>query len=162
MATLTFPSKMWLHQKAAIQTISDYLESGKKEEAALITMPTGTGKSGVIAWSATQLPKLSGHRLVITPWIALTEQLKHDIESRFWQRLKAADKPKEMPPVRDLPSSSDIGSLAEVEEPTIFVATIAAISTLANRCRKNETDISEHFAGFDCLFVDEGHYEPAE
>lgn len=153
---------MWPHQKAAIRTINDYLESGKRDEAALITMPTGTGKSGVIAWSTTRLPKLSGHRLVITPWLALTDQLKKDIETRFWERLKEADKPKEMPPVQKLPSSSRIDSLAEVEEPTIFVATIAAISTLADRCQKEGRDPSDYFTGFDCLFVDEGHYEPAE
>lgn len=162
MPPLRLPSKLWPHQKAAIREINRYLESGIGDEAALITMPTGTGKSGVIALSATRLPSLSGHRLVITPWIALTEQLKEDIQERFWGRLNPTDKPRQMPPVRALPPSSDIDSLAEVDEPTIFVATIAAISTLANYCRAKETAIKDHFSNFDCVFVDEGHYEPAE
>jgi superfamily II DNA or RNA helicase len=162
VATLRLPTTLWPNQKSAIKEINRYLESRTRDEASLITMPTGTGKSGVIAWSATRLPLLSGHRLVLTPWTALTEQLEEDIESRFWGRLDPKDKPKEMPPVRKLPPARAIASLGDVEEPTVFVATIAAISTLANRCRDNGTEVSDHFADFDCVFVDEGHYEPAE
>lgn len=162
MATLRLPTTLWPHQKDAIKEINRYLESGKRDEASLITMPTGTGKSGVIAWSATRLPTLSGHRLVITPWTALTQQLQEDIEGRFWSRLDPKDRPKPLPAVRKLPSSKDISSLDEVEEPTVFVATIAAISTLANYYRDQGTEPRDHFKGFDCVFVDEGHYEPAD
>jgi superfamily II DNA or RNA helicase len=94
-ATLKLAPLLWPHQKDAIRTIHGYLsDDGRRDAASLITMPTGTGKSGVIAWAAAQLPELKGHRLVITPWIALTRQLKEDIEQRFWTRLAAKDTPK--------------------------------------------------------------------
>src|SRR5579862_2202744 len=154
---------LWPHQKDAIRTIHRYLsEEDNRDAAALITLPTGTGKSGVIAWAATQLPELKGHRLVITPWIALTRQLKEDIAQRFWTRLAAKDRPKSMPPVRLLPSSTRIDAVGEAEENTVYVATIAAISTLYNKCLADGEDIASLFRGFDAVFVDEGHYEPAE
>jgi superfamily II DNA or RNA helicase len=162
-ATLRLPALLWPHQKAAIKTIHGYLaEADTGGTAALITMPTGTGKSGVIAWSVTQLPELKRHRLVITPWTALTRQLREDIEERFWTRLSEKDKPKRMPPVQPLPPSTSIAKVADAEENTVFVATIAAISTLYNKCLTDGTDIARLFKGFGAVFVDEGHYEPAE
>jgi superfamily II DNA or RNA helicase len=130
--------------------------------AALVTLPTGTGKSGVIAWSVTRLPELKGHRLVITPWVSLTRQLREDIERRFWTRLSKRDRPKKMPPVRPLPPSTSIDKVAEAGENTVFVATIAAISTLYSHCQDKGDDIAKKFEDFDAVFVDEGHYEPAE
>jgi superfamily II DNA or RNA helicase len=164
MATsLRLPAKLWPHQKTAIKTIYGYLvDESHDGAAALITMPTGTGKSGVIAWSVTRLPNLEGHRLVITPWVALTRQLTEDIGARFWESLSEGDRPKHMPAVRRLPRSSEIDTLAEITEPTVFVATTAAISMLANECRRQGDDIADKFKGFDCVLVDEGHYEPSE
>lgn len=162
-AALKLAPLLWSHQKDAIRTIHAYLtDEGSRDTAALITLPTGTGKSGVIAWGVAQLPELKGHRLVITPWIALTHQLKEDIEQRFWTRLAAKDRPKSMPPVRPLPSSTRIDSVRGAEENTIYVATIAAISTLYNKCLTDGKDIASLFTRFDAVFVDEGHYEPAE
>jgi superfamily II DNA or RNA helicase len=163
MADLGFPPLLWPHQKDAIKTIHNYISAkGDGANGALITMPTGTGKSGVIAWSVTRLPELKGHRLVITPWIALTRQLREDIEHRFWTRLDENDRPKTPPRVRALPASTKIAELRDVNEATIYVATIAAISTLYNRCLQDGTEIARWFEGFDAVFVDEGHYEPAE
>jgi len=162
MATpLELPTALWPHQKEAIQTIHSFLSDSKaRGTAALLTLPTGTGKSGVIAWSLAQLPELDEHRLVLTPWAALRDQLISDIDERFWRRLRRGSRPKRMPPVRRLPPSKDIDSV-QAEEPTIFVATIAAISTLANELGDDEL-IAAKFAAFDCVIVDEGHYEPAE
>lgn len=38
------------------------------DASALLTMPTGTGKTGVIATIAMAIPEVPGHRLVLTPW----------------------------------------------------------------------------------------------
>ncbi len=72
--TLRLPTALWDHQREAVRTISEYLDSGEREESALITMPTGTGKSGVIAAAVALPPSLSQHRLVLTPWVALVNQ----------------------------------------------------------------------------------------
>ena len=122
-------------------------------------MPTGTGKTGVIATIATAIPKVSGHRLVLTPWNALVVQLIDDLRGRFWQRIPQDMRPP-MLPVRRLPPSSQLSSLRGAD-PTIYVATIAAISVAAKRADAGAYDLAEVFSGFGCVLVDEGHYEPA-
>jgi superfamily II DNA or RNA helicase len=147
---------LWEHQRAAVDVARSYLEARDVHgESALITMPTGTGKSGVIAAITTCLPKVRGHRLVLTPWDALVKQLIADLKGRFWERLDPDLRPNVMP-VKRLPPSTDLDSLKDTE-PTIYVATIAAIS-VANAAR---SDLDKIFAGFGCVLVDEGHYEPA-
>lgn len=122
-------------------------------------MPTGTGKSGVIAAITTCLPEVTGHRLVLTPWDALVRQLIDDLRHRFWQRLPADVRPQLMP-VRRLPPYSQLATLAK-SEATTFVATIAAVSVAARNGEGHGEDLSQIFAGFGCILVDEGHYEPA-
>jgi len=56
------------------------------DEAALIKMPTGTGKTAVIATLACCSP-LSKKTLVITPRAALVRQMTFDLSFRFWQKL---------------------------------------------------------------------------
>ena len=58
-------TQLWDHQKAAIGTIVAYLNADKKiperpeqTEAALLKLPTGTGKSGIIAVVARCLPRI--------------------------------------------------------------------------------------------------------
>ena len=85
--------RLWPHQVAAISLGAAYLAAdrrltseGNVPEAALIKMPTGAGKSGVIAILARCLSGIE-RLLVLTPREALTRQLHDDISWRFWQRL---------------------------------------------------------------------------
>jgi hypothetical protein len=130
---LRLPPSLWEHQRAAVETIQAYLNaSDPGDRAALITMPTGTGKTGVIAATVMLLHSVVGHRLVLSPWDALADQLIDDLRGRFWSRLPAEQRPG-LPPVKRLPSSSDVARIGQASEPTVFVATIAAISVLARR-----------------------------
>lgn len=129
------------------------------ESSALITMPTGTGKTGVIATVVAALPEVRGHRLVLTPWDALVVQLIDDLRGRFWQRIPIEQRPP-MLPVRRLPPSARLASLGGAD-PTIFVATIAAISVASRRAAAGAYDLPQVFSEFGCVLVDEGHYEPA-
>src|SRR4051794_10945705 len=77
---------LWPHQRAAIalvQRVAEHPEGG----AGLVRMPTGTGKSGVVAVAAHAFE--DADVLVLAPWDALVEQLRSDIEERFWSRLPA-------------------------------------------------------------------------
>jgi superfamily II DNA or RNA helicase len=151
---------LWDHQSRAVATALEYLTATEVGDAsALITMPTGTGKTGVIAAITTALPEVRGHRLVLTPWKALTVQLISDLRGRFWERLAPRGRP-DLLPVRRLPPSTQLDELSD-DEPTIFVATIAAISVAAKWAGAGAYDLSEIFSGFGCVLVDEGHYEPA-
>ena len=94
---------LWEHQRQAVATARRYLAAPEVGDAsALITMPTGTGKTGVIATIATALPEVTGHRLVLTPWNALVVQLIDDLRERFWQRIPEEIRPPILP-VRRLP-----------------------------------------------------------
>jgi superfamily II DNA or RNA helicase len=159
---LQLPLGLWDHQRKAVETVNDYSSSpAKAGKAALITMPTGTGKTGVIASSVTLLPALQGHQLVLTPWTALVRQLEADIRTRFWTRLPQEQRP-EPPRVRRLPSSGEVSkAISETNESTVFVATIAAISVMARRSAELGYEMPKLFAEFDLVIVDEGHYEPA-
>lgn len=148
---------LWAHQRQAVDMARSYLaEPNVGDESALITMPTGTGKTGVIAAITTCLPEVKGHRLVLTPWVALVKQSINDLRGRFWDRLPERSRPSLMP-VRRLPPSSQLHTL-KTADPTIYVATIAAISVAADT---EGLDLAPAFSGFGCVVVDEGHYEPA-
>ena len=157
---LELPEKLWDHQVAAVQTVDQYLRSTDDAESALVTMPTGTGKTGVIAASVAFPASLKGHRLVLTPWVALRNQLVDDIDSRFWAQLKIS-RPDDLPAVKRLPSAPQVAEAFDETEPTVFVATISALQTLASVEAKEGRNVSSLFADFDLIFVDEGHYEPA-
>ncbi len=92
---------LWLPQLRAISFATAYLAAAKAsrddsevveqyriDEAALIKMPTGTGKTAVIATLACCSP-LAKKTLVITPRAALVRQMKFDLSFRFWQKLDA-------------------------------------------------------------------------
>jgi len=80
---------LWEHQCEAIAMVCHYItefRAKRTKGSALVHLPTGTGKSGIIAVLARALPKVKGV-LVLTPRIALRDQLANDIRGRFFQRL---------------------------------------------------------------------------
>jgi hypothetical protein len=88
---------LWLPQRRAVSFGNAYLSilkaAQKKNirwngEAALIKMPTGTGKTAVIAALACCSP-LAKKTLIITPRAALVRQMRFDLTYRFWQKLDA-------------------------------------------------------------------------
>lgn len=80
-------------QRKAVGLIHAYLASKDllikdwkgKDEAALIKMPTGTGKTGVIATIASASAAVK-RILILTPRRALVRQLMEDLSWRFWSR----------------------------------------------------------------------------
>ncbi len=101
-----------------------------------------------------------GHRLVLTPWDALVRQLIRDVDRRFWEIIGVA-RPAGLPAVKRLPPSSRIEDIEGAVEPTVFVATIAAIDVMESACQREGRTLESVFGGFNLVFVDEGHYEPA-
>ncbi|MBK0116113.1 MULTISPECIES: DEAD/DEAH box helicase [unclassified Delftia] len=82
---------LWTPQRRAVALAHAYLASRKHaasdapREAALIKMPTGTGKTGVIATLACVSP-LVKKVLILTPRAGLVHQMKQDLSFRFWSR----------------------------------------------------------------------------
>jgi hypothetical protein len=119
-------------------------------------MPTGTGKSGVIALAAQRLVR-TGDILLLTPWDALVEQLARDVESRFFERtdIKLA---KYKPVLRLLPSKAT-ALLSEHNHPTIWISTTSTINDLHEGSHPAYAELQRRLR---LVVVDEGHYEPAK
>jgi superfamily II DNA or RNA helicase len=146
---------LWEHQRRAVQTISDYIEA-ESDGSASIRMPTGTGKTGVIATVARCLPNIQ-NVLILTPWAALRKQLKRDLNDRFWSRIGVD--PDLWPADFQLAFPSTVGkSVDESKGKTIFIGTITALqATLADW----KSDFHALRKKIDLVLVDEGHREPA-
>lgn len=185
--------RLWEHQQAAIATVVAYLcgektipEHPEHQEAALLKLPTGTGKSGIIAVISRCLPRVR-RVLVLTPRTALTEQLMSDICYRFWKYLgyevndtdpfvaNAETMGKELEGAfveHLLPINVDmiLRSLRDGgTDRVILVGTHQALGDIRKRAFNPAADDSancqtllDHIGeNFDLVIVDEGHYEPA-
>jgi hypothetical protein len=85
---------LWAPQRKAVALSLAYLSSQRvtngtspcgMRESALIKMPTGSGKTGVIATLACCAPKVK-RVIILTPRTALVEQMMKDLSWRFWAR----------------------------------------------------------------------------
>ena len=182
--------KLWEHQIVAISTVTAYLNSdnrsakfGGRQEAALLKLPTGTGKSGIIAVISRCLPRIK-RVLVLTPRRALSDQLLRDIKYRFWghmgckidqDMLFCGSKEEIGQPLDEvfidllLPTNSDnILSGITKRERAVLVGTHQSLQKMrkiqrsANGAIGPVARVLEQLATtFDLIVVDEGHYEPA-
>jgi hypothetical protein len=142
--------KLWQQQAEALDFAIDHLNN--LDSPCLIRMPTGTGKTGIIAC----LTRLSnrGSSLVLTPWAHLRNQMVADLERGFWKKLDL--KPKKLEVVSMFPSTAK--DIVKSSEPQVIVATFATLNDL----RLNHTDTYKALAKIvSVVVVDEGHYEPA-
>jgi len=141
-----------------MSTIRKYLAAFKKKAdtgSALIHMPTGTGKTGVIA-CASHFLKSTGLILVLCPRIALRDQLFRELSGRFFTRLGLSDA---LPKTVHSVSSGKHRSIKEEDlGRTILVMTIQMLHSLKNRGTRDYTAFKDKAA---LVIVDEGHYEPA-
>src|SRR5262245_23857170 len=80
---------LWDHQRDAVLKLREYVKAykqGRTDRAALVHVPTGAGKTGIIALLTRLTPGVD-NSLVLAPRIALRDQLGRDAESRFFQKL---------------------------------------------------------------------------
>ena len=150
---------LWAHQREALATIEAYLNAfaaGDTDRSALVQMPTGSGKSGVIAIAARCLPGV-GAVLVLTPRVSLRNQLCRDIRGRFFEHI---DYPADdLPKVIDRVDDGEEPSLASDPSERVFVTTIQKLVSLASKQPAIFKKLAEVLS---LIIVDEGHYEPAK
>lgn len=184
---------LWNHQKQAIAFCAAYCRlgpSGASPEAGLIKMPTGTGKSGVIAVVSRCLPNTC-KVLVLTPREGLVQQMLADIQRRFWHNMAIApaegktwDGPGVEPATIQLllPNAVRTWQICQQAGRTdrlILVGTLQALDKIRSARDRlgrravigldaDEQDdltrldeILNLLKTFDLILVDEGHYEPA-
>lgn len=148
---------MWPHQHAALDTVDEYFASASTR-ACLVNMPTGTGKTGVMATIVSQRAQ-EQPVLVVCPSAALVEQLTAQFEDRFWEKIGAdpAWKPDKVWDV--LPSN--IESLAQRLDDNegkriVVVGTVQAIQQIDAAGK-----IDQLHGRIGTILFDEGHREPA-
>lgn len=156
---------LWEHQIKAVDVLRRYLRDWNTGDgAALITMPTGTGKSAVIAQVLANAPGSSGwkHMMVVTPWLGLAQQIAEDIDARVWMNL-GMPRPTKLGRVKIVRSAKSF--LDEVSKPatrsTVFVATFAMALEILNQEGVGIDGMAGRFVDFGGVIVDECHYEPA-
>jgi len=155
----TPPRELWRNQQDAVRMCDRYFRSGATG-AALVQMPTGSGKTGVIAVVAS-VRAVQKPALVISPSAALTEQLRTDVGSKFWTdlRIDAAWRPERTFHVLPSAAAELLNELdAEQAGRLILFATIQALLQL-------EADHPDAYQklreSIGTAIFDEGHREPA-
>lgn len=147
---------LWPHQREAVEMIERYLQS-RSRGSALIRMPTGTGKTGVIAVTARCLG-LNKNVLVVCPYAALRDQLTRDIDTRFFESIGIDPRVWPATVIAVRPSTLGTALDKRSSDVTVFVSTIQALQYL-HREDQNNYSLLQRTIGL--VMVDEGHREPA-
>ena len=159
---ITLP--LWQHQVRAVDIFERYLNDTTKAgaAAALVSMPTGTGKTAVIAHLVTSVGDLSRDVIILTPWKGLSKQLLEDLTERQWANL-GVSKPAGLS-VRHIPSTANW--LAHLQEkPThrrVWIGTISKVLSVWRKKERNAEHMEAVFKNVEFAVIDECHYEPAE
>lgn len=145
---------LWPHQIRAVEMIEAYLASGKSG-SALVRMPTGSGKSGIITILTRCLGGI-GDALVLCPHEMLRDQLIDDIKQRFFANI-AADNSRWPKAVKLLLPSGATTAL-KTAGTTVYVGTIQTLQTIYRDQPREYKDLSQRIG---LVVFDEGHREPA-
>ena len=147
---------LWPHQRAATDAADAYFASGS-ERGCLIHMPTGSGKTGVMAAIASRRT-FDNAVLVVCPSSALVTQLTLQFRERFWDKIGAHDDWKPDHVWNVLPSEIDaLVALFEAhpDQRVVLVCTVQAIQ------QADPGDIAKLHGRIGTILFDEGHREPA-
>lgn len=139
------------YQNEAIKVIKKYLNSNSKKHC-LVKLPTGTGKTGIIAIAANLNVD---NVLIIVPNATLPKQTMEEIENKFWKNINFETKSLKKVKILNGSSKSEIFE----EQGTIFICTI---QTLLN-AYVGQLDIYKEIKNkIKLILYDEGHREPAK
>lgn len=127
----------------------------------LTRMPTGSGKTGVIAIS-TYFGNQNGSTLILTPWKNLCDQLQKDLDADFWDKNISISKEDYSKYIfktdRMLPSKVEKYLKNKQNERFVLVGTLSGLQSLL---RDHPYSYKELCEKIKLVVVDEGHYEPA-
>ncbi len=145
---------LWECQKKALEEIQKWIREPGDNLNFLVCMPTGTGKTAVIAISSAFFVR--GNVLIITPWDNLRTQMEYDLNEKTWNDIRI-EKPRNLAiqtfSGKDL--ERKISSPSDLK--TIFITTFQGLIKV-----KQNKEVFERLKSIiDIVMVDEGHYEPA-
>lgn len=149
-----FKNKLWNNQQEALRVTLDYL-SEERSEQAMVRMPTGTGKTGVIA-ILSQLHNTKKRCIIVAPFANLANQLTNDVSDFFWQKIGHLDGITSKNCVVGKPSNF-ISTIEAMKDSGIVVCTYQTLAAL----RQDANKFNKIKKWVDLVLVDEGHREPA-
>lgn len=151
---------LWHHQREAVEVVRNYIRyfpNYHEPSSALVRMPTGTGKSGIIAVLArcfSDTPTV----LLVSPWTALRDQLARDVGFRFWKKIDYEPTQWQKAVQEFVPSTASECLDDAAHQPTIMACTIQTLQILY---RAQPKDYGKLKRLVSLVIVDEGHREPA-
>lgn len=147
-------NKLRSPQIEAYLKIQDYFEENPKGEA-LVVLPTGTGKSGLI--SIAPFGICNGRVLIITPGLVTKDSISKTQESlrdNFWINFDIIFGVNNLPIVSEF--TSDISD-EHLLSSNIIYSNIQKVISQSENCLKNR--VSPDF--FDMVIIDESHHSAA-
>lgn len=163
-----YPSKLklWPHQAEAADKLGRYFDSrlrsktaSAKHASALVNIPTGGGKTAVIAAVAHWHPRVN-RALVLAPRAAIRDQLLLELSASRGHLLRVGLEPSALPKtVHGIRAAGQIPDVLPGR--SIFVSTIQLVHDVARDPNRKDAYL-KLVRNFDAIFVDEGHYEPAK
>jgi len=166
-------ARLWDHQRKGIEFLQRYLRDPlNKSNAALVRMPTGTGKTGIMAVLANYLAPTST-LLIVVPSSYLTFQIREALNEKFWVDIKAQPTGGPKCAAAFVPSTltNRLRELRAISEPAVLVCTATTLQMLdaeeySRPDTADESDIRLAYRGLlksvSLVVVDEGHREPAK
>lgn len=154
-------ARLWPHQRDAVKVMSRYVITADRPapRAGLVAMPTGTGKTAVMA-GIIDAGRRNRNWLVLVPSRSLVRQLHRSFERGLWERLQIP-RPAHFPRVAELPATSRIDELALAQAPTVYIATTQKVLAVSKELGEDGSRRAACFAGFEAILFDEGHREPS-
>lgn len=143
------------HQADAVRCIIKYLRGPQDNEgrAALVQMPTGAGKTGIIATLARLCPGIE-KVLVLAPRVAVRDQLLREIDRQFFEKIGVAPPPRRVV----LLTEEEVANAARTGRAIVLVATVQQLDSWRRQGKSAYKSLRETL---DLVAMDEGHYEPA-
>jgi len=148
---------LWPHQLKAVNRCEAYFASGSTK-GCLVHMPTGTGKTGVMATLASRRAARNPV-LVVCPSAALVAQLRQEFRSEFWKKVGAPAFWRPDQVVQALPGSIDALSEQLKKASGQRIIVVATIQAVQQIYAAGEVAKLHKFVG--TVLFDEGHREPA-
>jgi superfamily II DNA or RNA helicase len=151
---------LWESQRAAISRMREYIlayQRGKTKKSALVHMPTGGGKTGVIAILSRCAPEVNS-ALVLTPRVALRAQLYTNIQDRFFQSVAPTLDTDAIP--KQVIEVADANAIQRIPEQGTAVI-IMSIQMVDRMNRIKDNFWTKWVEKISLVIIDEGHCEPA-
>ncbi len=156
--------RLWGHQRQAVKSVLDYLNAREDASSirdqgmgsALAHMPTGSGKTGVIATLCRCVPRVKSC-VVLAPRRALRDQLAVEIRGRFFEKLGCESRIRSAQ-IMVLDERVSLRKSSPSFKNKIVISTIHKLDAFR---REDFKRFQSTIKDVDLVVFDEGHYEPS-